>query len=100
MTGVQTQILHYPRLDTVLMVEKFVKENSGEFKKRGLWEKLPRKTMYQTYCVIFDYLINSGKIGVDKEGHIAWIWNPALVRKYLARDDLAWRPSRKKPLNK
>jgi hypothetical protein len=50
--------------------------------------------MYQTYQVIFDYLVNSGKIGVDREGHIAWVWNPALVRKYIRREDLAWRPSK------
>lgn len=91
MAETQTQILHYPRLDTVLMVEKFVKENSGEFKKRSLWEKLPKKTMYQTYCIIFDYLAESGKIAVDREGHIAWIWNPELVRKYMKRPDLSWR---------
>ena len=91
MAGAQTQILHYPRLDTVLMVEKFAKETSGEFKKRGLWENLPRKTMYQTYCVIFDYLVESGKIGVDGEGRICWIWNPELVKKYLSRPDLSWR---------
>ena len=90
----QMQILHYPRLDTVLMVESFVKEHSGEFKKRSLWEKLPKKTMYQTYCVIFDYLANSGKIGVDKEGRIAWIWNPKLVQKYMNRPDLSWRPEK------
>ena len=36
-------ILHYPQLDTVLMVEEFTKENSGEFKKRNLWEALPKK---------------------------------------------------------
>ena len=90
----QMQILHYPRLDTVLMVEGFVKEHSGEFKKRSLWEKLPKKTMYQTYCVIFDYLANSGKIGIDKESHIAWIWNPKLVQKYMNRPDLSWRPEK------
>ena len=90
MATLQTQILHYPRLDTVLMVEKFIKDNSGEFKKRSLWEGLPRKTMYQTFCVIFDYLQESGKIGIDKEGHIAWVWNPALVRKYMNRGDLSW----------
>ena len=88
------QILHYPRLDTVLMVEKFIKENSGEFKKRALWENLPKKTMYQTFCVIFDYLLDSGKIAVDRERHIAWIWNPTLVKKYLSREDLAWRHSK------
>jgi hypothetical protein len=91
MTGTQAQILHYPRLDTVLMVEKFIKKTSGEFKKRSLWENLPKKTMYQTYQVIFDYLVESGKIGIDREGHICWIWNPKLVQKYMNRPDLNWR---------
>lgn len=91
MAKLQSEILHYPRLDTVLMVEHFVKEHSGEFRKRSLWETLPRKTMYQTFCVIFDYLVESGKVGVDKEGKVAWIWNPSLVEKYLSRPDLSWR---------
>lgn len=85
------QILHYPQLDTVLMVEEFIRKNSGEFKKRRLWEHLPKKMMYQTFCVIFDYLLGSGKIALDREGHVAWIWNPELVRKYLARKDLLWK---------
>jgi hypothetical protein len=94
MAQAQAQILHYPRLDTVLMVESFIRDNSGEFKKRSLWEKLPKKTMYQTFQVIFDYLVDSGKIGVDRQGHIAWIWNPSLVRKYIGREDLAWSRSK------
>ena len=62
------EILHYPQLDTVLMVEGFIRENSGEFKKKSLWENLPKQMMYQTFCVIIDYLMDSGKIAVDKEG--------------------------------
>lgn len=84
-------ILHYPQLDTVLMVEGFIRENGGEFKKRQLWEHLPRKVMYQTFCVIFDYLEQSGKIAVDREGKIAWIWDPEGVRRYLAKKHLMWR---------
>ena len=84
-------ILHYPQLDTVLMVEKFVRDYSGEFKKKSLWENLPKKMMYQTFCVIFDYLLESGKIAVDKEDHVAWIWDPEGVKKYLARKDLTWK---------
>lgn len=76
-------IMHYPQLNTVLMVEEFIRENSGEYKKRSLWEALPKKMMYQTFCVILDYLLYSNKIAVDSEGKIAWIWNPDLVRKYL-----------------
>ena len=82
------QLIRYPRLDTVLMVEKFIKENSGDFKKRKLWENLPKKMMYQTYCTAFDYLIDSGKIAVDRQGKIAWIYNPKLFRKYIIRKDL------------
>jgi hypothetical protein len=67
----EKNILHYPQLDTVLMVEEFIRKNSGEFKKKSLWESLPKKMMYQTYCVIIDYLIDSGKIAMDKEGKIA-----------------------------
>lgn len=82
------QILHYPRLDTILMVEDFIMKHSGEFKKKKIWEKLPRKVMYQTFCVIFNYLLESGKIVVDKEGKIVWIWNPELVKKYLKKKGL------------
>ena len=85
------EILHYLQLDTVLMVEDFIREHGGEFKKKSLWANLPKKMMYQTYCVIFNYLAESQKIGVDKEGHICWIWNPAGVKKYLERKDLSWR---------
>ncbi len=87
----QNDILRFPRLDTVLMVEEFIKENGGEFKKRNLWENLPKKMMYQTFCVIFDYLLDSGKIALDREGKVAWIWNPELVKKYLNREDLSWK---------
>lgn len=79
----QKEILRYPRLDTVLMVEEFIRKNSGEYKKRALWESLPKRTMYQTFCVIIDYLEASRKIARDKEGKIGWIWDPDGVRKYL-----------------
>jgi len=87
----QKTILHYPQLDTILMVEEFIRDNSGEYKKRSLWESLPKKMMYQTFCIIFDYLLYSGKIALDKEGHIAWVWDPEGVKKYLKRKDLSWR---------
>jgi len=89
---------HYPTLQTVLMVEDFIRRHSpsGEFTKYQIWTRLPRKVMYQTYCVIFDYLLTSGKIAVDAVGKVGWIWNPELVRKYLKRRDLAWEPPTKR----
>jgi hypothetical protein len=51
--------------------------------------------MYQTFSVIIDYLLYSNKIAVDREGKICWTYNPKLVRKYLARPDLQWKPNQK-----
>ncbi len=84
------KILHYPRLDSVLMVEKFIYDNSGEFGKTQIWEKLPKKMMYQTFSVVIDYLLYTGRIAVDKEGKLGWIWDPKGVEKYLKKPHLAW----------
>ncbi len=83
--------IHSPQLDTILMVESFIREHSGEYKKRALWENLPRKMMYQTYSVIIGYLQDSGKIAADAQGKICWIYNPDLVRRYISSPDLKVR---------
>ena len=84
------KILHYPRLDSVLMVEKLIYDTSGTYTKKQIWERLPTKMMYQTYSVIIDYLLYAGRIAVDKEGKIAWIWDPEGVKKYLKKKHLMW----------
>jgi len=81
-------ILRYPRLDTILMVEEFIKRKDGEFKKTRLWEALPKKMMYQTFDLIIRYLLYSKKISIDSEGKIRWIYYPELARKYYNRKDL------------
>ncbi len=85
-----------PRLDTVLMVEKFIKECDGEYKKKKLWENLPKKMMYQTYSTILDYLLVSGKISVDSEGKIGWIFYPEAAEERLKNAHLTWRGRIKK----
>jgi hypothetical protein len=83
--------IHSPQLDTVLMVEVFIREHSGEYKKRALWENLPKKMMYQTYSVIISYLQDSGKVAFDADGKICWIYNPELLKQYLKNNDLKIR---------
>lgn len=65
-------VLRFPRLNTILMVEAFIKKHSGEYKKRKLWESLPKKMMYQTYCIIINYLLESHKIRINREQKIEW----------------------------
>ena len=83
-------LLHSPTLESVLMVEKTIQKNSQECGKYQLWRKLPRKMMYQTFQVILDYLEQSGKILIDKDGCILWTWNPALIKK-LEKEGLVMR---------
>jgi hypothetical protein len=77
-----------PRLDTVIMVEEFVEENSGEYNQIELFRNLPRKMTWRTFKVILTYLENNHKIIINKDGTIGWIWNPSLISKYLKRKDL------------
>lgn len=79
-----------PTLQTVLMVEKFIEDNSGEFKKTELFNNLPKKVMWQTFQVIMEYLESIHKIVYDKEGFVVYIWNPDLMKKYSNRKDLEW----------
>ncbi len=70
-----------PTLDTVLMVEKVINDFSGEYNRTQLWQKLPRKVMWQTYLVILEYLQSINKIAIDAEGKVGYIWNPLLAKK-------------------
>lgn len=78
-----TNTIHYPQLDTILMVEKAIQEMDYP-KKTELWKSLPKKVMYQTFCLIIDYLEQSGKIIIDKDGRIVWTWNPEMIKKIIS----------------
>ena len=77
-TKTQTSIAHYPRLDTILMVENTIRKAKDYPNKAQLWKALSKKVMYQTFNVILEYLEDSGKIYITKDGKIMWTWNPKL----------------------
>jgi hypothetical protein len=74
-----------PTLQTVLMVEKFIKDNSGSYKKSGLFKELPKQVMWQTFQVIIEYLKDNNKIGFDRDGFCVWVWNPELYNSLKHR---------------
>ena len=82
------RVAHSPTLQSVIMVEDTIKGHSGEFSRYQLWRKLPRGMMYQTFLVILDYLAEGNKIAADKNGKLAWIWNPGLVSRLSSRKAL------------
>jgi len=77
-------VLHYPRLDTVLMVEDAIKKANEYPTKTQLWRSLPKGVQYQTLQLILSYLQESNKIFITKEGKIMWVLaeNPA-ARKLI-----------------
>lgn len=70
-----------PTLQTVLMVEKFIDDNSGEYTKTQLFNNLPKKVMWQTFQVIMEYLESINKIVYDSDGYVVYIWSPELIRR-------------------
>jgi len=79
------EIARSPTLQTVLMVEKFIEENSGEYKKTELFRNLPKKVMWQTFQVIMEYLERSYRIIIEKDGKVVYIWNPEFYEKIKNR---------------
>ncbi len=70
----KTQLIHYPNLKTVLMVEETLMKSSSLLTREELKNKLPKKIMHQTLNVILSYLEKSGKI-IDGRKGILWIYN-------------------------
>ncbi|MDG6994593.1 MAG: hypothetical protein JRN52_01610 [Nitrososphaerota archaeon] len=64
---------HDPRLSTIAMVERAIKESDELLGKTELWRKLPRKIMYPTFKEILEYLEASNKIIYDKNDKIVWV---------------------------
>ena len=85
----QTIISRSPTLESVIMVEKTIQKYSQECGKYQLWKKLPKKMMYQTFQVILDYLEQSGKIMIDKDGCIIWTYNPKRIKKLISESLIA-----------
>ncbi len=72
----KSEIIHYPNLKTVLMVEDALKKANKFMTREDLKNKLPTKVMHQTLNVILTYLEDSGKILDGRKG-ILWIYNPS-----------------------
>jgi hypothetical protein len=64
---------HSHTLETVIMVEKTIKNAKEVMTIAELKRRLPRKVMHQTLIHIIDYLQASGKIIIGTKG-ILWVY--------------------------
>lgn len=86
----ETKVLHYPQLDTVLLVEDRIRKQKEVPSKTALWRMLNKRVMFQTLTTILDYLEYSGKIYTTKKGEILWVYNPERIKKMI-RENLVVR---------
>ncbi len=66
MANMRIEVLHEPKLDTILMVEKAIIDAKEYPTRTQLWKSLPRKMQYQTFKRTLNYLEASGKISFNK----------------------------------
>ena len=77
----QKKSVHWPTLNTVLMVEKTLKNiNRSVISVAELKRRLPRQVNHNTLMLILQYLEKSNKIAVTLRG-ITWIHNNNLNLK-------------------
>ncbi|MBW2976223.1 hypothetical protein KY347_02135 [Candidatus Woesearchaeota archaeon] len=80
----QEEVLHFPRLDTILSVEKIIKNAKDPLSKNGIDRRLAKKIMRPTLNLILRYLEESGKIAILKEG-IIWIYREDISEKLKSK---------------
>ena len=68
------QIIHYPSLKTILLIEKILKESEMAISREELKRRLPVQIMHQTLNLILLYLEEKGMI-LDSRKGILWIHN-------------------------
>lgn len=78
------KIKRYPNLNTVLMVEDFLKEHQDiPMKVSEIKKQLPKQIMHQTLILILEYLWKGGKIIYGPRG-VQWIYTePHYLKKML-----------------
>ena len=70
---IKYSLQHSTTLNTVLMIEKTLKDAKEVLTLAELKRKLPKKVMHQTLLRVLDYLQLSGKIIIGTKG-ILWIY--------------------------
>ncbi|MFH1586669.1 MAG: hypothetical protein ABID38_02335 [Candidatus Diapherotrites archaeon] len=81
------QVLHYPTLKTVLMVEEILKESKEPLTRYEIMKRAKNKIMRQTLNTIIEYLENRGMV-LDSEKGVIWTYTPPEKMKKWLKDSV------------
>ena len=80
--------IRYPNLNTILMIESYLKENKDmPLKITKIKENLPKQIMHETLKITLEYLYISGKIIYGPKG-IQWIYKEPQIIKNMMENSL------------
>ena len=82
-SGIETEALQ--------MVETFIREHTGEYRRDDLRQALPRPVPADRFAAILDALMVSAHVGIDAAGMVCYIYNPVLAQRIKSRPDLRIR---------
>ena len=85
---IMQEVLHYPTLKTVLMVEEALREANKPLTREQLKKEMKTQVMHQTLNQILKYLEESGKILDGRKG-ITWIHNSSRKLDKTIREGFA-----------
>ena len=86
----KSNLLHVPRLDTILMIEDTIQRAKEFPTKAELLRHLPGKVMYQTFNLVLAYLQQSNKIYVTMDGRVVWVFQDnEKLRRLMAEEKKA-----------
>ena len=72
----QTEVVHYPTLKTVLAIEEVVKKANSPISRNQILAKLQTGVMRSTLNLALDYMEKRGMVLETKKGFI-WTFNPS-----------------------
>jgi len=78
------EIIHYPTLKTVLIVEDILKKAELPISKEELKRRMSTKIMHQTLNIILYYLEQRGMIIIGSKG-ILWVYSPPEEMKKIKK---------------
>ncbi len=77
-------VLHEPRILTVMMIEKAILDHEDYPTRTELWKSLSKGVQYQTFQRALQYLESHGIIAINDEGRIFYTGvNNDKLRKLL-----------------
>ena len=73
---IQTKVVHYPTLKTILAIEEVVKKANTPVSRNQILARLPTGVMRSTLNFALDYMEKRGLVLETRKGFI-WTFNPS-----------------------